>query len=101
MSTGSMAIGVDVGGTKIAAGLVDAEGQVTRRMQRSTVGHDPAAVLETVTALVAELGAGIPDAEVGVGAAWCSIEALQRPNLAGLKKHACIASWQRTRTAPL
>lgn len=75
MRTDRTAIGVDIGGTKIAAGLVDAEGRVTRRMEHATVGHEPWAVLETVTALVAELGSGIPDAEVGVGAAgWINPE---------------------------
>lgn len=69
MSAMPLAVGIDIGGTKIAAGLVDGHGRVSRRMRHATVGHDPAAVLDTVVGLVAELGAGHPRAAVGVGAA--------------------------------
>lgn len=67
-------IGIDIGGSKIAAGLVDRKGQVLLRAQRPTPGFDPAAVLDTVGALVAQLGAVGPDAVVGVGAAgWMDL----------------------------
>lgn len=69
MSADAPAIGIDIGGTKIAAGWVDGHGRVARRSQQATVGHDPAAVLAIVAGLVNELGAGAPDAPVGVGAA--------------------------------
>lgn len=69
MRTEAAAIGIDIGGTKIAAGLVDGQGRVSRRTRHATVGHDADAVLDTVASLVAELGAGHPRAAVGVGAA--------------------------------
>lgn len=63
------AIGIDIGGTKIAAGLVDDKGAVLVRGRRPTPGFDPAAVLATVRELVQELGPGAAGAVVGVGAA--------------------------------
>lgn len=68
------AIGIDIGGTKIAAGLVDSKGQVLVRGQLPTPGFDPAAVLQTVCTLVAQLGAVGNDTVVGVGAAgWMDL----------------------------
>ena len=69
MPAEKLAIGIDIGGTKIAAGLVDGDGNISRRLQQATVGHDAAAVLATVTSMISELGAGITVAAVGVGAA--------------------------------
>lgn len=65
----SYAIGIDIGGTKISAGLVDPRGNILVRGRRPTVGTDPAAVLSAVCELVAELGPGGAEAVVGVGAA--------------------------------
>jgi glucokinase len=39
-----LAIGIDIGGTKVAAGVVDAEGRILREARRSTPGSDPRAV---------------------------------------------------------
>lgn len=69
MSTQDLAIGVDIGGTKIAAGLIDGNGRVITRAQRPTVGGDPTAVLHSVAELVAQVGQGHENAVVGVGAA--------------------------------
>ena len=67
-------IGVDIGGTKISAGLVDSKGQVLVRGQLPTPGFAPVTVLESVCALVAQLGAVGQDAVVGVGAAgWMDL----------------------------
>lgn len=62
------ALGVDIGGTKLAAGLVAADGTVLARARRDTPAHDAAAILDVVARVVAELSpeAGVP---VGVGAA--------------------------------
>src|SRR5439155_10118139 len=62
------AIGVDVGGTKMAAGLVDREGRVERRLERTTSVESQEAFLESLHAVVEELldegvaalGFGIP-----------------------------------------
>lgn len=57
-------IGVDIGGTKIAAALVDDDGHVMDRRHRATPRSGGAAVLDAVTDLVA----AFPQAEgIGVG----------------------------------
>jgi glucokinase len=63
------AIGVDVGGTKIAAGLVDETGRVLARQVLDTPSLSPADILDTVTELVDRLAAGVQVSAVGVGAA--------------------------------
>lgn len=65
----SLTIGVDVGGTKIAAGLVDGDGRVLRRSQVSTPTGSVDALLEAIVALAAGLSAGASTRAVGVGAA--------------------------------
>ena len=71
---GTLAIGIDIGGTKIAAGVVDEDGQVLARRLGTTPGSDPAAVLDTIGDLVDQLRQehqdGVGDiAAVGIGAA--------------------------------
>jgi glucokinase len=64
----SRTIGVDVGGTKIAAGVVDSKGQISRRLERPTPTESQegllAALDETVEELlgddVAAIGFGLP-----------------------------------------
>ncbi|HEV7209567.1 MAG TPA: ROK family glucokinase [Mycobacteriales bacterium] len=51
----TLTIGVDVGGTKVAAGLVDAEGQVLARRSQQTPSTSPTKVVEVVAQVVAEL----------------------------------------------
>jgi glucokinase len=69
-----LAIGIDIGGTKVAGGLVDAAGNVTHRARRDTPhrSKSPSVVEETIVEVVAELMqiAG-PEAvaAVGIGAA--------------------------------
>lgn len=67
--TEGAAVGVDIGGTKIAAGVVDAEGVVLRRLVRPTPGHDPREVESAVVQVVRELAGDAPGMPVGVGAA--------------------------------
>jgi glucokinase len=64
-------IGVDVGGTKVMAGVVDAEGQVRRIAHRSTPGRrvDVKMIEDALTDAVLEAAAGSPIAGVGVAAA--------------------------------
>lgn len=66
-----MIIGVDIGGTKIAAALVDPAGQVTARCQLPTPAERGAeAILAAVAELVETLRAGRSDiTAVGVGSA--------------------------------
>src|SRR5690606_18784511 len=61
--------GVGVGGTKIAAGVVDEDGRVLARARRRTPTTDPAAVLEAIASLVQEFAESYHVRAVGVGAA--------------------------------
>lgn len=63
------AIGVDIGGTKVAAGVVDGRGRVLARARRLTPSRDPRAVEETIDDVVARLRAGHDVCAVGIGAA--------------------------------
>ncbi|GAA4861072.1 ROK family protein [Saccharopolyspora cebuensis] len=62
------AIGVDIGGTKIAAGLV-VDGAIVRRTRRATPRLGSAAIFDAVAGAVAELRAdGPPVTALGIGA---------------------------------
>lgn len=64
------AIGIDIGGTKIAAALVDEAGAIRRRERVPTPAGDPGAILDAVVALVERLARHAePIAGVGVAAA--------------------------------
>jgi glucokinase len=69
MPTGPLAIGVDIGGTKVAAGVVDAAGRVVARARRLTPSRDPEAVERTIAEVVGELRRGHEAVAVGIGAA--------------------------------
>jgi len=66
--SGERAIGIDLGGTKIAAGVVDQEGRIERRLERPTPTGSQADVLAALDGSVEELlgdevaalGFGIP-----------------------------------------
>jgi glucokinase len=60
-------IGVDIGGTKIAAGVVDGSGNILTTARRPTPRHDSGAVLNDVADVINELQAGIDGSVVGVG----------------------------------
>ncbi|CAN5762211.1 ROK family glucokinase [soil metagenome] len=71
-----LTIGVDIGGTKVAAGLVDARGRVTHRTRRDTPGRTtrPSVVEDVIVDVVQELCAiaeqdGHRVQAVGLGAA--------------------------------
>jgi glucokinase len=64
-----LTVGVDVGGTKIAAGVVDDAGKILARTRRSTPSTDPAGIVESIIAVVTELAGGHPVEGVGVGSA--------------------------------
>ena len=64
-------IGVDVGGTKVLAGVVDEHGRVVRTARRATPGRrvDAVQVEDALVGAVLEVAAGSPIAGVGVAAA--------------------------------
>ena len=62
-------VGVDIGGTKIAAGLVDENGRVLARERTESPATDPAEIVRTVGELVRSLAGTGPVEAVGVSAA--------------------------------
>ncbi|MBM7500457.1 ROK family protein [Brachybacterium muris] len=64
-----LSIGVDIGGTKIAAGVVDEAGTIIAATTRSTPATDPELIEAGVADAVAELRAEHDVVGVGVGAA--------------------------------
>lgn len=64
-----LTIGVDIGGTKVAAGVVDDNGEIVEHTLRPTAADRPDKVAETVADVVRELSEGRDVEAVGVGAA--------------------------------
>ncbi len=65
----SLSVGVDIGGTKVAAGVVDDDGTVLARARRDTPSRDARAVEATITDVVRELRDRYDVVAVGIGAA--------------------------------
>lgn len=64
----SYAVGVDVGGTRIAVGLVERKGRIVKDAKRLTPKTGPFAVVDTIIDLVKEVSAGVQSSEVaGIG----------------------------------
>ena len=64
-----LTIGVDVGGTKVAAGVVDEGGRILARTRHATPSSTPADVEDVIAACVEELRGEHEVEAVGVGAA--------------------------------
>ena len=64
-----LAIGVDIGGTKIAGGVVDLDGRILTETRRKTPAKDVAATEDAIVDLIQELRAKHDVHAVGVGAA--------------------------------
>ncbi|HEX6871230.1 MAG TPA: ROK family glucokinase [Micromonosporaceae bacterium] len=81
-----LTIGVDIGGTKVLGGVVDADGTVLAMARRDTPADDVARTLDFIVEVVHELTATHEVAAVGVGAAgWIDASrshVLFAPNLA-------------------
>ena len=81
-----MAIGVDIGGTKVLGGVVDPDGTVIETARRDTPADDPKQVLERIVQVIEELSAKHEVEAVGIGAAgWIDSDrstVLYAPNLA-------------------
>lgn len=65
----SLACGIDVGGTKIAGGVVDEDGHVLEEQRVVSPATDAEAIEEAIAGLVADLRSRHDIATVGVGAA--------------------------------
>ncbi len=88
----STTIGIDIGGTKIAAGVVDDAGAVLARRSIATEAADPRAITAGITKVGLELLGAAPGASaVGVGAAGLvDVErgvVLSAPNIAWENVH--------------
>src|SRR5690606_21986209 len=67
-------IGVDIGGTKVAAGVVTPEGKVIDRLRRETPSTSPQATEDTIAEMVEELRSRHEVIAVGIGAAgWIDV----------------------------
>jgi glucokinase len=64
-----LTVGVDVGGTKIAAGVVDEAGAMIAEARKDTPAASPQEIVDAIVDVVAELRAGHDVEAVGVGAA--------------------------------
>jgi glucokinase len=64
-----LTVGVDVGGTKVAAGVVAEDGTVLARTRRPTPSTSPEDVERAIASIVEELRASHEVAAVGIGAA--------------------------------
>lgn len=64
-----LAVGIDIGGTNVKAGVVDPDGRVVEWTRSETPSSQPAAVEDLVADIVAELSRRHPIVAVGVGAA--------------------------------
>lgn len=64
-----LAIGIDIGGTKVKAGVVDEDGMVLDSVLRDTPSTSPAEVEDTIADIVAELRSQHYVVAVGIGAA--------------------------------
>ena len=64
-----MSIGIDIGGTKVAAGVVDEQGTILERLQRPTPSHSPRAVEDAIVSTVDDLRTRHRVQSVGIGAA--------------------------------
>jgi glucokinase len=65
----TLAIGVDVGGTKVAAGVVDSSGQIIAKLKRSTPAASPPRTEQAIADVVTELLAAYQVTAIGLGAA--------------------------------
>ncbi len=65
----SVAIGVDVGGTKIAAAVVDESGTIVARDRRPSAADDPERMVDTVIGMVGDLVRDHPVTGVGLAVA--------------------------------
>ncbi|MDM7831404.1 ROK family glucokinase [Cellulomonas edaphi] len=63
------AIGVDIGGTKIAAGVVDDEGTIVAQTRRDTAPDDAASIDRAIADVYAELSASYQISAIGLAAA--------------------------------
>lgn len=67
MTDGALALGIDIGGTKVAGGVVAPDGAVLATARRATPGASVSDTEDAIVAVVEELAAGSDGDLVGVG----------------------------------
>src|SRR5579875_3371313 len=96
----SLTIGVDVGGTKIAAGVVDEDGAIIEMVKRPTPAANASKTIDVISDAVRELQARHDAGAVGIGAAGFVEESrstvLFAPNLAWRHEPVARAVEERT-----
>jgi len=80
--TMGLTVGVDIGGTKIAAGVVDEQGEILARKRVATAGRSAETVERTVSDLVKQLQRDFDIEAIGIGAAGFVDEKRSRVNFA-------------------
>jgi len=60
VTPGPLAIGIDIGGTKVAAGVVDDAGEILALLRRDTPATSPVAVEDTIAELDRAGCGGVP-----------------------------------------
>jgi len=82
----ALTIGFDIGGTKLAAGVVDDDGEILQLVRRGTPSSDPDQIEDRIAEIVEELRSDHDVSAVGIGAAGFidvdSAVVLFAPNLA-------------------
>ncbi len=70
-----LSIGVDIGGTKVAAGVVDENGKILEKLLRPTPSRDPVAVEDAVVEVCHQFSTSYKIGALGVGVAgWVDAE---------------------------
>ncbi|MFM7718023.1 MAG: ROK family protein, partial [Actinomycetota bacterium] len=87
------AVGIDVGGTKIAALRLRADGTILARAERPTPARDPSATLEAIAATALELRT---DGVVGIGIGICGLVASEP----GVVRFSPNAAWRELAVGP-
>ncbi len=86
----SLTIGVDIGGTKVAAGVVDDGGTVVEQVRRDTPSQDAGEIEDVIADVITELRGNHEVSAVGIGAAGfvdaAGAVVLFAPNLAWRKE---------------
>jgi glucokinase len=81
-----LAIGIDIGGTKVAGGVVNSRGEVLARSHGHTPAHDVARTRQVIIDVIRELASAYQVVAVGIGAAgWIDADGATvryAPNLA-------------------
>jgi glucokinase len=67
VTDGGAAIGIDIGGTKVAGGVVSPDGSIVATARRATPGSSVSETEDAIVAVVEELAAGSDGEPVGVG----------------------------------